>query len=147
MRGRPVPLLEKVPLIVLAVMAAAAAEPQDSEDDAELRAARGRTSYRIYCQNCHGKTGEGDGPIADLLKKKPTDLTVMSRDNDGEFPAERLHETIDGRHEVGAHGSREMPIWGLSFQDPGRAENQDDEIRERILDLVAYVESIQASGE
>ena len=36
-----------------------------------------------------------------------------------------------------------MPIWGLSFQDPHRDSDQEGEIRERILDLVAFIESIQ----
>ncbi len=53
---------------------------------------------------------------------------------------------IDGRTEVKAHGSREMPIWGFSFQDPGRTDDQETEVRERILDLVEYLKTIQVEG-
>ena len=156
MRGirRPDPkktllLLVWVPLLCVAV--APVATPQDagsedsavSQDSPELRAARGRTSYRLYCRNCHGKDGKGGGPIAELLKVAPADLTVLSADNEGRFPEDEVYGSIDGRKNVRGHGSREMPIWGYSFQDPTRTEDQEAEVRERILDLVAYVKSLQ----
>ena len=125
-----------------------AASAQDAADSQELRAARGRTSYRLYCRNCHGKDGKGDGPIAELLKVQPADLTALTENAGGEFaagqfPADSVYETIDGRNDVRAHGSREMPVWGFSFQDPSRSEDQEDEVREQILDLVEYVRTLQ----
>jgi len=36
-----------------------------------------------------------------------------------------------------------MPVWGLSFQEPGRDSDQERQTREQIRDLVAYLESIQ----
>ncbi len=120
--------------------------PEESVDDS-MRAARGRTTYRIYCRNCHGKEGVGDGPIAELLKIPPSNLTQITQEHDGVFPSEEIHTVIDGRSEVRGHGSREMPIWGVAFQERNRDTDQEDEVRERITDLVTFLATIQAPGE
>jgi hypothetical protein len=36
-----------------------------------------------------------------------------------------------------------MPVWGFTFQVQGSDRNQEGEVRERILDLLTYLESIQ----
>lgn len=141
LRGALIGLLLVTPLVLTSVASFA---EEKASDELVLRAARGRTSYRIYCQNCHGKDAKGNGPIAELLKSPPADLTQLAAANDGKFPADTVYETIDGRNEVAAHGSREMPIWGFSFQDPSRDEDQEAEVRQRILDLAAYLELLQA---
>lgn len=129
----------KISALFALLLVASAATAADENGRVE----RGRTSYRVYCQNCHGRNGAGDGPIAEVLKVKPADLTRLATTNDGSFPAGRVYQTIDGRNEVTSHGSREMPIWGLNFQDPERDSAQQDDVRERILDLVAYLRSLQ----
>ena len=106
----------------------------------------GAVSYRIHCQNCHGGGGTGDGPMAELLKISPTDLTRLAEKNGGELPRERIYRAIDGRDEIASHGSRQMPVWGIGFQDPGRATDQEGPVRAKILDLVAYLETLQAGG-
>ena len=40
--------------------------------------AKGKEIYKSKCQKCHGPTGKGDGPDADL-KHKPGNLTDSSR--------------------------------------------------------------------
>lgn len=117
---------------------------QESEAVRSDRSARGELSYRVHCASCHGSGGRGDGPMADHLKVEPADLTRLSRDNQGVFPAERVYTSIDGRREVRGHGTGSMPVWGLSFQTSGRDSDQEKEVRERILDLMSYLESIQA---
>ena len=104
---------------------------------------RGRFLFRVYCQNCHGETGRGDGPTADKMKIAPSDLTRIRRDNDGEFPFDRIYRTIDGRREVRGHGAARMPVWGLAFQELDRDVNQEDEVRGKILQLIEFLESIQ----
>jgi hypothetical protein len=52
--------------------------------------------------------------------------------------------SIDGR-EVPTHGTRDMPIWGLSFQVPGKDSNQEAEVRARIEDLTAFLRAVQAA--
>ena len=44
----------------------------------------GSDEYRISCLNCHGEGGKGDGPMMELLTKKPSDL------NGTELSAEAL---------------------------------------------------------
>jgi mono/diheme cytochrome c family protein len=105
--------------------------------------ARGATLYRIHCASCHGKEGAGDGPVASALRKKPPDLTRIAKRADGKFPEERVRSTIDGRTELTAHGAREMPVWGLSFADPGRDVSTEREIEADIRALVRYVASLQ----
>ena len=116
-------------------------------EEAADRLALGALSYRVHCQNCHGSSGTGDGPMAELLKIVPADLTRLAMRNDGEFPAERVYQTIDGRQEIASHGSREMPVWGIGFQDLGRDTDQEQAVRDKILDVVAYLESLQVESE
>lgn len=121
----------------------AAAEPAaESAADSAVQAAHGRVTYRIYCSSCHGAGAKGDGITAQYLKIPPTDLTQLAASSGGEFPAEQTREVIDGRTLPG-HGSRDMPIWGMAFRDPSRDSDQESEVRERIDNLVAYLESIQ----
>jgi mono/diheme cytochrome c family protein len=109
-------------------------------------AARGRASFTLYCSSCHGKSAKGDGPVAASLKTPPADLTQLSLSNGGKFPTEQTHAYIDGRRNVAAHGPSDMPVWGLSFQDPGRDTDQEAMVRHKIKDLVAHIESLQEKG-
>jgi mono/diheme cytochrome c family protein len=137
--------LAAVAVLLAAGLAASAHAADASTADAEA-AARGAVNYRIYCQNCHGPAAHGDGQLAKMLTVTPADLTRL-RDDDGSFPRQRIADVIDGRQEVAGHGRREMPIWGIAFQDRGRDSNQEAEVADRIADLVAYLESIQAPAE
>ena len=116
------------------------APPGPSEDQRQ----RGQLLYRIHCLNCHGEDGSGDGPLAELLKTRPSDLTRL-REPDGTIPSERLRMAIDGRAEVRGHGMREMPVWGLTFQQSGSESPQEAEVRGRIDDLLAYLKTLQRS--
>ncbi|HYQ85114.1 MAG TPA: c-type cytochrome [Rubrobacter sp.] len=120
----------------------AAGEPPRQEPRQE-RIEGGRRAFATYCASCHGKEGRGDGPVAPDLKVKPTDLTLLSARHRGTFPQERAYQVIDGRLAVRGHGTAEMPVWGFTFQVLGSDRNQEDEVRERILDLLTYLELIQ----
>lgn len=135
-----------VPALALAILlaAATATAPRAQEEDL---VARGQFLYRVYCKNCHGDTGRGDGPSAELLKIAPADLTRLARSGEGEFPFEQVYRTIDGRQEISGHGARRMPIWGLTFQELDRDVDQEDEVRGKILQLIRYLESIQQPAE
>jgi mono/diheme cytochrome c family protein len=124
---------------VLALWTLAQAAPGDDPGNA----ARGRAAYTLYCSSCHGKTGRGDGPVASTLKVPPADLTHLAQAHGGKFPADRVYARIDGRDPVVAHGPSEMPVWGLSFQDPGKDTNQEPMVESRLRDLVAYVATLQ----
>jgi mono/diheme cytochrome c family protein len=116
-----------------------------AEDRPETRAEWGRIHYRVHCLNCHGTDGKGGGPVAEVLTLEPTDLTLIAERHGGEFPADEVYEVIDGRNEVASHGRRDMPVWGLSFQERGRDNDQQDEVHQKILDLVEYLRSIQVA--
>ena len=108
----------------------------------------GSDEYRVSCLNCHGEGGNGDGPMMDLLTKKPSDLTVLAKNNGGEYPFVKVYQTIDGRVTVPGHGTREMPIWGARYAEEdyeryGTAFGAEDVVRGRILQLVYYVQSLQ----
>lgn len=113
---------------------ARAAEPPEDA----LR--QGAEDFRQYCAACHGVDGRGQGPVAPFLVRKPPDLTTLAFRNDGEFPLDQVYFIIDGRGEVAAHGTREMPVWGERFGDEEVSETAK---RERILNIIAYLQSLQ----
>ena len=104
-------------------------------------AVAGKDLFRQYCAVCHGQDAKGAGPAADALKKSPTDLTQISRRNNGKFPEERILANLKGDAGVTAHGSADMPVWGPVFNNmtPNLNTAQD-----RIYALLNYVEEIQA---
>lgn len=111
---------------------------------------QGRREYMNSCAACHGVSAKGDGPLAASLQKPPVDLTVLSQRNGGVFPAQRVQQVIDGRTDVKAHGSREMPVWGERFTNQGNSEyfdvafNADAYTAARIALLTDYLNRIQA---
>jgi len=111
----------------------------------------GQRDFRQYCARCHGKQGIGNGPEAAALKKKPANLTLLSRNNGGVFPEQKVRDFIDGGKVAEGHGTREMPIWGYAFiyrpsshNGPGGAPLTEAEVKDKIGRLVDYVKSIQA---
>ncbi len=94
-----------------------------------------------YCANCHGTSGKGDGTVAPHLRRRPTDLTKITSQNKGVFPADRLTRVIDGRETAKTHGNSDMPVWGDALK---KSLDGDEEIvKLRIRELVRYIESIQ----
>jgi mono/diheme cytochrome c family protein len=107
----------------------------------------GAEEFHNSCAVCHGEDGRGDGPLAKVLTVKPADLTQIAKRNDGVFPIERVSETIDGRRQVGAHGTREMPVWGSRYElEVGRQYGpygSEALVKTRVHVLVRYLQSIQ----
>jgi len=126
-----------------AILAATGARAEDEDDAFHL----GVIEYELSCMACHGLEGRGDGPDAGQLDVRPADLTQIARRNGGTFPADGLALYIDGRAMVGAHGPREMPVWGDRYRAavPGEDEGAEAEriARERIEALVLYIETLQ----
>lgn len=127
--------------LVLALGSPLAAAGPVADDDAGRD--RGAVLYRLHCASCHGERGLGDGPVAEHLATRPPDLTRIAARRGGRFAADEIERLIDGRAEIEPHGGSEMPVWGLSFQQPGRAADQEDEIRQQIRQLVGHLRSIQ----
>ena len=106
----------------------------------DARTMDGHELFDYYCAVCHGKDAKGGGPAADALKKAPADLTQISRKAGGKFPEIHVMRVIKGDDAVGAHGSRDMPVWGELFRSLRSKEDADL----RVNALLKYVESIQA---
>ena len=105
----------------------------------------GKPAYEQHCAVCHGREGKGDDGAAGLLTVTPADLTQLSKKNNGTFPFWKAYGVIDGREEIKGHGTREMPIWGREFRmEAGTNAMAQSQVRGRILELVYYLESIQA---
>jgi len=108
-------------------------------------ATSGKNVYNKNCAVCHGREAKGDGGAVSVLTVKPADLTQIAKKNGGEFPFWKVYGIIDGRQDVSAHGSREMPIWGEEFRiQAGSSPTAGSEVRGRILELVYFLQSIQA---
>jgi mono/diheme cytochrome c family protein len=100
----------------------------------------GKELYGRFCASCHGATGRGDGPVAGSFKVEVPDLTLIARRAHGAYPRDRIEKIIDGRHILGAHGSRTMPVWGEDFSrleigNP-EAERSTRLIIQRLADYV-----------
>ncbi len=107
----------------------------------------GKLSFRQYCAPCHGMDGTGDGPVADTLKKKPANLTLLTKNNGGKFPYDHVYNMISGKEVVASHGTREMPIWGVVFSRsnmPGAPGRTDAQVKQKIENIISFVESLQA---
>ena len=81
--------------------------------------------------------------MADNLRVRPPDLTLIAKRNAGRFPADTVRRTIDGRNPVKGHGGPEMPVWGDAFRSPSDAYS-DAKVAQKIDALVEYLKSIQA---
>jgi mono/diheme cytochrome c family protein len=101
---------------------------------------KGPDLFRAHCAACHGLDATGGGPLVPALKTKVPDLTVLAKDNGGQFPSARVLRTILGDDVLISHGSREMPIWGPIFH---QVEADQDFGNVRLQNLVKYLESIQ----
>ena len=105
----------------------------------------GKVEYMDNCASCHGESGLGDGPLAELMTVSVPGLTDLSAKNDGVFPMLEVIHTVDGRQGTRGHGYP-MPVWGGRFKasveemGPYSAEVV---VRGRILSLAYYLESIQ----
>lgn len=115
-----------------------------------INAGLGRHEFHNRCAPCHGSLGKGDGDMANSLVKRPADLTILARQNNGTFPADRVRAIIDGRSaDIAAHGKREMPIWGQEYRaeladsDGAKASNPEVYVKGRIDALLSYIASIQ----
>lgn len=128
-------------------------------DSSDIDPTIGGVEFERSCAICHGFNAKGKGVMSDSLTKKPTDLTVLTKNNNGHFPFSEVYRVIDGTPRVGIHGSREMPIWGDRYRKDAEKYNETagkyHEItgqsaineylhaRGLILELVTYIMSIQ----
>jgi len=110
----------------------------------------GKLLYQYNCGSCHGKTLKGDGPVAKVLKTRPSNLTLLAKHSGGKFPRAEVYGYVVGTEAVAAHGTRQMPVWG-----PGLSEEPDGpygltqgrltrpEARQRVNEILDYIATKQ----
>lgn len=109
----------------------------------------GKQEYEANCAICHGSNGKVVSNFSDILVLTVPDLTKLSANNGGEFPAARVYGVIDGRAELRRHGLRRMPIWGNYYSMMAVPEHDDYPhqpeayVRSRIIALIDYLNRIQ----
>ncbi len=109
----------------------------------------GKASFDRNCAVCHGPTGAGDGPVAELFAQRPRNLKTLAKDNGGPFPFSETYQSINGRRDIAGHGSSEMPIWGDIFMAEALPKTMhpgvsaEEIVQGRILSVVYYLESLQ----
>lgn len=106
----------------------------------------GRAFFVENCTSCHGTSGRGDGVMAEGLSGPPTDLTALSRENGGSFPATRALAYIWGDPKQ-SHLVRVMPQFGGAMADdlvPVKLDGVYTPTPRALAGLLAYLESIQS---
>jgi mono/diheme cytochrome c family protein len=100
----------------------------------------GAALFKTLCASCHGIDGRGDGPAAEAMQPRPTDLTTST------LNLAELMRVIDGRRTVRAHGDGSMPVWGREFKEAmaGSGRENRDSLRQ-VQMLAEYVRSLEKS--
>ena len=132
-------------LLLIPMIAAlgSAAQAEERAPDPVL-ADLGAPLFQRHCASCHGNSARGNGPAAEILRTRPADLTKIAARRGGKFPTGEIARHIDGRFEVPAHGSREMPVWGYRFgADVPESELGEAIARGKIAALIEYLMTIQ----
>jgi mono/diheme cytochrome c family protein len=134
----------KVLLVVPLLAAVAATAIPTVANAADFTSMTGQQVFQRLCASCHGADGRGAGPAAAALRTAPPDLTQLAVRYGGNFPDDWIYQSIDGRVLVGAHGSREMPVWGVELWRKQGAEVAAGLQTEAVIDrLVDWLRSIQ----
>jgi mono/diheme cytochrome c family protein len=135
----PVVRLSVRTLFLAGLVAAAAASWVFAQSDQRRDANSGPVLYGAFCASCHGETGKGDGPVADL-GPRPSDLTRLKATHGGVFPRAQVRGTLDGTRPVEGHRTA-MPNWRDVLR---KTEHADDRtIDARMNALIAHLESLQ----
>lgn len=137
--------MRNIYLLIFAVAIAVTMKASFAIDVDEKDPIFGGIEFEHSCSVCHGFQGKGNGVMADSLKAKPSDLTILSKHNNGHFPFTKVYQVIEGSSRVGVHGSREMPIWGDRYRKEAEQYDTDKYLYARglILELIVYLMSIQ----
>lgn len=102
----------------------------------------GAALFRTYCSSCHGLSAKGDGPLADRLRFRPPDLTLLAKRNNRKWGGDKVARMIDGRDPVKGHGGPDMPVWGDAFKS-SREGYDEESVQAKVRALVEYLQSLQ----
>jgi cytochrome c6 len=115
-------------------MAPEAAKQPQTIDWSGGDANEGRKLYALYCLNCHGAKGQGDGLLAPALDPKPRDFTTgrfyidANANNKTGEDVDIARVILESPSAFG--GSRGMPPWKETLST------------DQVRNVVAYVEQL-----
>ena len=106
-----------------------------------------KQDFADYCAAGHGTSGRGDGGGAKGLKKKPANLTVLSKTNHGAFPTTRVMAQIWGY--AGAKAQGVMPDFAPLMAGEMVPYDGGDGIQTptpvRLVALAEYLKTLQVN--
>lgn len=144
MRFVPIAPLAAAATLALALAFTHGNAARAAEDD--VRIEEGKALFSQYCSACHGLNADGKGPLATVLSPPPPNLTLLGDKYGMPLPKARLSEFIDGRREVRAHGSSDMPVWGRRMVDGPPSAGSDAHTTGTIRLILDYLESVQVKA-
>ena len=132
---------------VVSIGASGFAKPPATPATPSVDIASGKQLFHQHCAACHGIHADGDSSYESgtyLPPRQPpaADLTALSIDNGGVFPADRVRNAILCTTPILQHGTPEMPAWGNVFYD---LKSRPNEYGKRVREITAYIESIQTT--
>lgn len=127
----------------VAALSIAACAPEEMP-----QASEGRDLFIENCAVCHSANGKGNGPMAGAVDGAPADLTVISANNGGTFPATEVLSKIDGYTKIDSDNPN-MPEFGALLSGELVPLDTGDGVMtptpRRLVALLAYIESIQVA--
>ena len=126
-------------LLIAAIPVAIAACTQPAPQN------RGADLYAAHCISCHGKSAQGDGPLAARYGMRPANLTLLSQNNGGVFPSEGVMAQINGypgRHDFGGMPEFEHVLSGTTVRYQ-TASGEVIETQQALIDIATYLETLQ----
>ena len=109
-------------------------------------AGTGQKLFHLHCAACHGSEARGDGPMAEVLRVSPPDLTRLAQRNGGRLPAQAMAAQIDGTATLPGHGAT-MPVYGYFFSDGAKhdhvVDGQTVTASRPVVDLITWLQQLQ----
>jgi mono/diheme cytochrome c family protein len=135
-------LLVSISLVVVLPTAARAQNGQPHADQRWRALTDGAYAYTLYCAQCHGDTGRGNGLKAKMLPTPVPDLRLIAtrhRGFDPTFVVEHIYAT-------NAWERRPMPAWGYVIRNgSGRSDAYALLAAHNLMRHVQSLQELQAS--
>ncbi len=101
----------------------------------------GKSQFEEHCVACHSAVS---GEIATEGQQMGPDLRLLQPKYGSPLDRDRLARFIDGREELPAHGTRQMPVWGKRLYEDYPQTQGTESVREGTVAIILdYLESIQ----
>jgi mono/diheme cytochrome c family protein len=133
--------------VLIAATVAATLFASDSKSNVTIQTTKvsavdGKAMYGNYCAPCHGVDGKGNGPMSSSLKRTPTNLTLLSKNNHGVYPESHVVGVLGHGATASGHNKSGMPEWAETLGNID--QNNKLDVPLRISNLSKYLQTIQA---